>query len=564
MLAGCRQPWPTVKTLVIGESEPDKMQSTPAVNLGTLAITVPNPTKISPISSPTMKPGSGIRFFIADEVPAGLANQISLPAGVEMVRDPAQSNLKLAFSPGGEKAAEWIYALVAPFPTIEDDVPLPELMSAWKNGQSRFFGGAPLMMSKATLVALSLTWGAPKPGAVQVHEEAALPSAAWKAKQAWAIVPFEALNPRWKVLRINGISPLDKSFKSGEYPLKAAFALQGEPAVLQRAQALTGFAFPKTNRDASKLTVVVMTGVTALVRGTAWMMEKMGMTFPGKSIRDWMVNADITHVSHEVSFNPRCAPPIPNDPNLRFCSDPKYIELLEYLGVDVVEMTGNHLNDFGTDALLYTFNMYKQRKWVYFGAGENAISAQQPIRLSHNGNKIAFIGCNPAGPPSVWATESKPGAAKCNLDWEVEQIKSLTQQGYLVIATFQYAESYEPRPLPNQMQDFRKISDAGAVIVSGSQAHLPQAMELRENHFIHYGLGNLIFDQMDTYWEDTRYEFIDRHTFYEGRYLGTELLTAQLEDYTRPDPMTAVERANELRKMFDASDWRIDINKEWK
>lgn len=331
-----------------------------------------------------------------------------------------------------------------------------------------------------------------------------------------------------------------------------------------RLESQTAVGLPKTNRDASKLTVVVMTGVTALVRGTAWMMEKMGMTFPGKSIREWMVNADITHVSNEVSFNPKCAAPIPNDPNLRFCSDPKYIELLDYLGVDVVELTGNHLTDFGTDALLYTFDLYRQRKWAYFGSGENAASAMQPIKLSHNGNKIAFIGCNPAGPPSVWATESKPGAAKCNLDWEVEQIKSLTQQGYLVIATFQYAESYEPRPLPNQYADFRKISDAGAVIVSGSQAHLPQAMELRDNRFIHYGLGNLIFDQMDTFWEDTRYEFIDRHIFYGGVYLGTELLTATLEDWTRPRPMTSQEREVELRKMYDASDWRVDTNKEWK
>ena len=36
----------------------------------------------------------------------------------------------------------------------------------------------------------------------------------------------------------------------------------------------------------------------------------------------------------------------------------------------------------------------------------------------------------------------------------------------------------------------------------------------------------------------TRREFIDRHVFYDGKYLGVELLTALLEDYSRPSPMT--------------------------
>ena len=60
--------------------------------------------------------------------------------------------------------------------------------------------------------------------------------------------------------------------------------------------------------------------------------------------------------------------------------------------------------------------------------------------------------------------------------------------------------------------------DAGATIVSGSQAHHPMVMEFYGGSFIHYGLGNLFFDQMynETYpiLQGTRKEFIDRHVFY--------------------------------------------------
>ena len=80
-------------------------------------------------------------------------------------------------------------------------------------------------------------------------------------------------------------------------------------------------------------------------------------------------------------------------------------------------------------------------------------------------------------------------------------------------------------------------------------------MEFYQNTFIHYGLGNLFFDQMDNPVVGTRREFIDRHVFYNGKYLGTELLTALLEDYAKPRPMTAEERQSFLEDIFSAAGW---------
>jgi len=91
------------------------------------------------------------------------------------------------------------------------------------------------------------------------------------------------------------------------------------------------------------------------------------------------------------------------------------------------------------------------------------------------------------------------------------------------------------------------------VIVSGSQAHRPQGFEFFRGGLIHYGLGNLFFDQMWS--EPTRQELIDRHVFYDGRYISTEILTAYLEDYAQPRPMTADERAELLSEIFSASRW---------
>jgi len=102
--------------------------------------------------------------------------------------------------------------------------------------------------------------------------------------------------------------------------------------------------------------------------------------------------------------------------------------------------------------------------------------------------------------------------------------------------------------------------DAGAIIVNGSQAHTPKSMEFYDDGFIHYGLGNLFFDQMhvqvgENLISTTRDEFIDRHIFYNGRYISSELLTARLEDFARPRPMTPAERATFLTTIFTASGW---------
>jgi poly-gamma-glutamate synthesis protein (capsule biosynthesis protein) len=55
--------------------------------------------------------------------------------------------------------------------------------------------------------------------------------------------------------------------------------------------------------------------------------------------------------------------------------------------------------------------------------------------------------------------------------------------------------------------------------------------------------------------DDTRDVFVDRHVFYDGRYIGTELLTYISEDYSRPRLMTEPERFEFLHKIFSAGGW---------
>jgi hypothetical protein len=452
-----------------------------------------------------------------------------------------------------------VYALVAPFPTVTDGVSMLNLQSFWRGEDSVEF--TTLMMSPETLAVLSGVWGAPQMEKIEIvsNEDA---FGYWKDMNTWGILRFEELNPRWKVVTLDEVSPLDPNQTLENYPLAFTYRLCGKPgSEATWENYATQLRLPQTNRELDKMTTLVTTGVTALVRATAYKMEVKGVTYPAIDIRDWLRQADITHISNEVAFIEGCPMPKENESSLTFCSDPKYIALLEDVGADVIELTGNHLNDWPMSSVDLSLDLYTERGWQYFGGGKDLEDSRSPALFEHNGNQIAFIGCNEPGPDFAFATETRGGSAPCDgYAWMIDTIHQLKQDGYQVVANVQYHENYSYYAGEFLTAALRPLADAGAVIVQGSQAHTPKEMEFRQDAFIHFGLGNLFFDQM-SYIENgklmdaTQKEFIDRYTFYNNRLISIELLTAMLEDYAKPRPMTLEEREVLLEQVFSISNW---------
>ena len=504
------------------------------------------PTLTVVISTPTSTPSPSL--WISPAAPQQLRNEV-LNWGIPLEADRANASIRVDVgTPNASRVSNWIYALVAPFPTLMDEVSSQDLRDFWNGSSQGPFNGAPLLMDESTLAAFTALWGAPAARSARSVGADQLLDAAWSQMPAWAIIPFESLQPRWKVLSVDGQSPIEKQFDAATYPLAITFHVESSTANVPNISS--------TNRDPSKLTTVIVTGVTALTRATAAAMEKHGVTYPGQDTRDMFREADITHISSEVSFYTGCPYPDIKKTIMIFCSSPRYVGLLLDIGADVVELTGNHLADYGVEPINETLKIYKQNHIPYYGGGENIEDARKPALFEVNGNKIAFLGCNRAdiGHHPV-AKKDRPGASPCDYEYLTKKIAELRKQEYIVIFTFQYFEEYEPLPYPDQIKDFRMMADAGANIVSGSQAHFPQTMEMYNDSFIHYGLGNLFFDQMDIPTHGTRREFVDRYTIYDGRVLSAQLITLLLEDYARPCFMTKEERDKFLLEYFIKSGW---------
>ncbi len=367
--------------------------------------------------------------------------------------------------------------------------------------------------------------------------------------RCYRISSFEDITPEWRVLAIDENYPFHKTFDINLYPLVLRLGYTINP---QRA---TNHLHPEriasiSNFQPDQITSVLISGTTALVRNTALQMEEQGIEFPAQNLGELLRSADITHISNEVPFYSACPPAKPLRKEMRFCSDPDYIGLLTSFGTDVIELTGNHLLDWGPQAFTETLDLYDRNSLAYYGGGRNVEDASKPLVMSVNGNRFAFLGCNVAGPVNDWATTNRPGANQCIPEQLVAEIKTLKAQGYIPIVTIQHYEVEDFAPLTQVKKDFWAYAQAGAAIVSGSQAHFPQGFDFVDQTFIHYGVGNLFFDQMDNW---LRKATLDIHYFYEGRYINSEIIGIINENFGQPRLMTTTEANQFFAKMYQYS-----------
>ncbi|MGM0366620.1 MAG: CapA family protein [Actinomycetota bacterium] len=460
----------------------------------------------------------------------------------------------------------WVMAPVINFFTYNDDIYMDDLRAFWEGeGESLDYitndGTEPVfVVTEEVLGVLEEIWGDFESENIEVLKQNDILSYIKEEENSFSIVPFESINKEYKILDIDGMSIFDRDLNIPDWPLTAAIEVSGNPDMARSLELNLENTAP-SNRNMDNLATVNMTGVTAIVRQVARRIEREGVLSPGEEIAETLRDADITHISNEIPFVEGCTTDT-NPPGLVFCSRAESIELLRYVGTDVIELTGNHMIDKGPEWMHFTLDMYEEEGWPYFGGGRDLEDSYKPATFDINGNRIAFLGANTFGPEWNWASEDSPGSARINMWDEVQKeedmrkfeeiIRDLKKQGYLVIFTFQYEETYRYFPTEYQAVDFRRIIDAGADIVSGSQSHHPMGVEFRGNGFINYGLGNLFFGQQLQVLGNNP-GIIPKHVFYNGKHINTVMQTTMLNDFSQPRLTTTEERGKLLISIFEAS-----------
>lgn len=362
----------------------------------------------------------------------------------------------------------------------------------------------------------------------------------------YKLIPINELTPTQKLLSIDGIYYLDNFDESGAIIKELTFDVN-DPE-LDKYQELS-----KDN-----VLSINQTGVTALTRAMQIRLNQVGnATFFSEKIADFLKSTDLTHISNEVSFADNCN----NNANMRLCADPRMYSVIEAIGTDIVELTGNHNNDWGTANNTATINKYKENGIKTFGGGLNEEDAKVPVEISEKGTNITWIGINHSTSSKEngeGASGENPGANIYDPTDTLARIKEAKEKGNYVIVDIQYAECYcypdegaeMPEcdgPISGQQSFFRSFIDAGADMVVGTQAHQPQIYEIYNGKPIYYGLGNLFFDQ--TYWPGTERSLVLTHYFQNGKLLQTKVSPTVYDRNYQTRLMTAEEAESYLTRL---------------
>ena len=194
---------------------------------------------------------------------------------------------------------------------------------------------------------------------------------------------------------------------------------------------------------------------------------------------------------------------------------------------------------------MHTLDLYRQRGWVWFGGGRDQLEGTAVLPVEHHGNRLGFIGCNEVYTGQI-ITEG-PGPAACDLDRHgLAGRRDAARGASIPIVSIQHEEVYIHDPPSSLVRDFRRLAEAGAAVVFGSQAHTAHPWEVHHGAFLHYGAGNFYFDQAFGHAPEG---VADKLYFHDNRLLAVGRLFTKLEDSGRPRPMTARERGRFVDEM---------------
>jgi len=205
-----------------------------------------------------------------------------------------------------------------------------------------------------------------------------------------------ALRPHFKLIAVDGAFPWGRRVddytidREAAYPLLLSGAMQWKPK--------------------SSFTVV-QTGVTAMTRAFIAGVYRSGdVLYPVRETAPITAQADIALTSNEVSFLDPCTYPLKD--RTRFCSPSRFFKILAHSGFDIIELTGNHNNDFGRRPNAHTLQLLRENGIAYYGGGKNRAEAERVLYHATGDVRIAFVGFNEVGPPEAWATDNEAGAAR--------------------------------------------------------------------------------------------------------------------------------------------------------
>ena len=208
-----------------------------------------------------------------------------------------------------------------------------------------------------------------------------------------------------------------------------------------------------------------------------------------------MKDADIMCLNNEFTYSDRGEPL--SGKAYTFRAKPERAAILHDMGVDIVQLSNNHVYDYGKLALLDTLDTLEKVGIEYFGAGHNLEEAMEAVYVTIDEKVVAFVGASRAEKNKMTpqATDTKPGILRCyDTELFLEAIKEADANADFVIAVVHWGTEYSYDLEKVQLTTGKEYLDAGADAIIGGHSHCLQGMEYYDGKPIVYSLGNYWFN----------------------------------------------------------------------
>ena len=221
--------------------------------------------------------------------------------------------------------------------------------------------------------------------------------------------------------------------------------------------------------------------------------EKVGgdYSYFFKGVRSVFQNDDLTLVNLETTLTTAKKKA---KKTFRFKGEPSYVNILTEGGVEMVNISNNHIYDYLEQGFQETLEVLSRADVDYSGEGQIAYYEAKGIT-------IASIGY------SWWSTGIKDGLA--------EDIETARSKADIVIVSFHWGKERSYYPNSTQITLGRYAVDRGADIVVGHHPHVIQGIDYYKGKYIVYSLGNFCFGgnrnpaDKDTFIFQNKFLFLD-------------------------------------------------------
>lgn len=157
-----------------------------------------------------------------------------------------------------------------------------------------------------------------------------------------------------------------------------------------------------------------------------------------------------------------------------FKGDPSLAESLVEASIEGVNLSNNHIYDYGTKGFNDTISTLKNHNISYFGEGNKWIKEV-------NGIKFGFLGYQ------GWV------ASKELMNKIKKDIETIEPEVDVIITSFHWGEEGSYKPNNTQVTLAHYAIDNGADLVIGHHPHVIQGVEKYKDRYINYSLGNFCF-----------------------------------------------------------------------